>query len=156
MSRGLIPFGRQRNLERNIERTLDRTVSSFRNLLESFFEDDVFEQAFFATDRHMRTDIKETEKEYIIEAELPGFNKDEIQIAVQDDYLTLTAQRLEEKQEENSRYISRERRFGTIRRSFRLDNVDTNNITAKYENGLLCIRLPKLEPRSTSRIIDIQ
>ena len=102
-----------------------------------------------------RTDIKETENEYIILAELPGVNKDNINIEVDENYMTITAVNDEIIEEEKNNYIRKERRSGRFQRSFNISDVKADEIRAKYENGILEIVLPKAEKGKKSRRIDI-
>jgi len=102
-----------------------------------------------------RTDIKETENEYIVLAELPGVNKENINIEVDENYMTITAVNDEIIEEEKNNYIRKERRSGRFQRSFNISDVKADEIKAKYENGILEIVLPKAEKGKKSRHIDI-
>lgn len=102
-----------------------------------------------------RTDIKETENEYIVLAELPGVNKENINIEVDENYMTITAVNDEIIEEEKNNYIRKERRSGRFQRSFNISDVKADEIRAKYENGILEIVLPKAEKGKKSRHIDI-
>ena len=115
-----------------------------RDIFDYFFTDDFFPtvQEGFSS---FRADIKETDKKYSIEAEMPGLTKDDVQIELQDDILMIRAEKKEEKNEENGSYVRRERRYGSFSRSFRVENINTDDINAKFENGILKIDLPKLE-----------
>ena len=103
-----------------------------------------------------RADIKENDKEYIVEAELPGYDKDDIEINLVDDRLTISAQKSEEVKEERDNYIRRERQVGRISRSFMVANIKNKDVKAEYVDGLLRIVLPKDEEgRRRSTRIDI-
>ncbi len=102
-----------------------------------------------------RTDIKETENEYIVLAELPGVNKENINIEVDENYMTITAVNDEIIEEEKNNYIRKERRSGRFQRSFNISDVKADEIRAKYENGILEIVLPKAEKGKKCRRIDI-
>ena len=84
---------------------------------------------------------------YVLEAELPGFNKEDIQLDVKDGILTITAQHTENEDEKNDKgeYIRRERRYGSFRRSFDVTGIDENAITASYKDGVLELTLPKAQ-----------
>jgi HSP20 family protein len=133
-----------------------------RHFIRNFFDDDIFMDYFdiFGNKNgHMpiRTDIRETDKEYIIEAEMPGFTKDQIDISLNNGYITIRADRKDETNEERNGYIRKERRHGQFQRSFRLSNIREDEITAKYENGILKVTLPKKqEGVNGMRRIDIQ
>jgi len=97
--------------------------------------------ALFTGDAQIRVDIKENEKEYIVEADLPGVKKEEINIELNNDRLTISVARNEEKEN----YIRKERRSGSYCRSFHVENVVEDKISAKFENGVLSMVLPKKE-----------
>ena len=106
-----------------------------------------------------RTDIKDLGDKYIMESELPGFNKEDINIDVKDSYITISAEHKAEteKKEEDGKYIRRERKFGSFKRSFEISDVDTNAISAEYKNGILIIDLPKKKPEEpVSKILGIK
>ena len=117
------------------------------DLLNSFAN---FERNFFGnTGRSFNTDIQDTGKEYVLEAELPGFNKEDIHVDVQDGVLTISAkheEKQDEKDEKSGKYVRRERRYGSYQRSFNLNGVDAKNIQGAYENGVLKLTLPKEQP----------
>jgi len=132
---------------------LRRLGDEIEECVERFLGDEVFS----LSGRGFRTDIRETENEYIIEAELPGFDKDNIEIELHDNRLTISAQKDEIKEEEEENYIRRERRSGSFKRSFYMDNIDPDKVDAKYENGILKITLGKKEPgKGKKRKIDIR
>ncbi len=91
------------------------------------------------------TDVVEKEDEYILQAELPGFAREDISVDLRDDVLTITARHNEETNEEDkeSKYLRRERRTSSYCRSFRVQNVQPEDIDASYTNGVLEIRFPK-------------
>lgn len=106
-----------------------------------------------------RADVIETEDAYFVDADLPGFTKDDITIELEDNRLTIRAkrdERLEQKDEKNN-YIRRERRYGEFVRQFYVENIKQDEIRAKLENGVLRVELPKLEPsKPNRRTIDIE
>ncbi|MEA5051266.1 MAG: Hsp20/alpha crystallin family protein [Oscillospiraceae bacterium] len=111
-------------------------------MMNRFFDD--FEKSFFESPMSaFRTDIKDNGDNYVIEAELPGFNKEDISIDVQNDVLTVSAQHSEEKKEDKDNYVHRERSWGSFSRSFDVTGIDTEKIKAAYKNGVLELELPK-------------
>ena len=109
---------------------------------------DLFMDDFFKTNwDSFKADISETENNYTIEADLPGFSKDQIEVAFQEGNLTISAKRDEVTEEAKGNYLRRERRTGQLLRTFVFDNVDTDNIKAQYKDGVLKIELPKKEVR---------
>ena len=95
----------------------------------------------------MRTDVYEDDKSYRLEAELPGFNKEDIHIEVKDDVLTITATHDENKDEkdENGKCVRKERRTSSYQRSFSVEGLEPEDILAQYKNGVLSVTLPKKE-----------
>ena len=124
---------------------------------------DVFEDFFkpMFYDEHldsMRTDIKETEKEYQLEIEMPGFKKEEIKIGLENGYLTVGAEKsASEENQETAKYLRRECRVSCQRSYYVGDKVEEENVRAKYENGMLTLVVPKEEPKKvTARCITIE
>lgn len=106
-------------------------------------------QDFILTDDNtkMKVDIKEREEEYILEAELPGIDKQDITLEIKDNILTISVKKDEKIDEEKENYIIKERKYGTVSRSFGIDGVNIEKIKAKFENGILFVTLPKLESK---------
>ncbi|MDO4492418.1 MAG: Hsp20/alpha crystallin family protein [Clostridia bacterium] len=105
-----------------------------------------FEPAFRGERPAMfKTDIRETETGYELEADLPGYKKEDIAIDIERDCLTITAERKREetKEDEKKGYRHIERSFGSFSRSFDLSGIDTEGIKASYTDGVLKIELPK-------------
>ena len=106
-----------------------------------------------------RTDITEKDGNYVLEAELPGFKKEDISIDLEKDCLTITAERKSESDEEDSErnYVRRERFYGSYSRSFNVSGIDTDNISAAYNDGILSISMPKKTPEvPAARRLEIQ
>ena len=95
--------------------------------------------------RVMKTDIKENEGSYELDIDLPGFKKDEITAELKDGYLTVSAAKGLDKDEEDKkgRYIRRERYAGSMSRSFYVGDVKPEEVSAKFENGILTLDVPK-------------
>lgn len=143
----LVPF-RNRN-RRNVA---ERDEDPFNSLVSDFFGD-VMDFA----GRSFRADIKESDDEYTIEAEMPGMKKEDINLELNDDYLTISAEHTEENEEKEDNYIRRERRQGRYTRSFYLENVNREDIEAEYDDGILKVHLPKEEKTPVKkRTIDIK
>jgi HSP20 family protein len=110
------------------------------------FDDDFFNstQNSFAP---CRTDIRDEGNQYVLEAELPGFSKEEINVNVENDCMTLTAQHKEDSEQKDNagNYIRRERRMNSLSRSFDISGINTEKITASFENGVLTMHMPKNE-----------
>ncbi|MDO5784697.1 MAG: Hsp20/alpha crystallin family protein [Eubacteriales bacterium] len=112
---------------------------------------DNFERSFFKNSSMnlptFRTDIKDAGDKYILQAELPGFQKEDISLDVKDGILTISAQHNEnnDQKDDDGTYIRRERRYGSFRRSFDVSGIDESSIAAAYRNGVLELSLPKMQ-----------
>ena len=98
----------------------------------------------------MRTDVRETEDSYELDVDLPGFKKDEIDLDLQDGYLTIRAAKGLDKDEQDKRgkYIRQERYAGSCSRSFYIgEDVPAEDISAKYEDGILRLSVPKADQK---------
>ena len=95
----------------------------------------------------MKTDVIEKDNCYQLEAELPGFNKEDIKIDLKNDILTISASHSEnnEEKDNNGKYIRRERRTSSYQRSFRVNDLKAEDIIAQYRNGVLIVNIPKKE-----------
>ena len=93
----------------------------------------------------MKTDVRETENTYEVDMDLPGFKKDEIKVDLKDGYLTISAAKGLDKDQKDKegKYIRQERYAGACSRSFYVGDVETKDVSAKYEDGILKISLPK-------------
>ena len=119
-----------------------------------FREMDEFERRFFGNPfgffgnnslSEFRTDITDEGDAYLLEADLPGFNKKDIHLDVNGDMLTVRAERRSNREEKDAqnRVIRSERSYGSYSREFDLSGVNADEITAKYEDGVLKLNLPK-------------
>ena len=132
----------------------ESVFGDFLDDLPFFEEKDVRKDQKKAHKNHakqmMRTDIKETEQEYILEMELPGFSKEEIQVALeQKGYITISAKKHEEKEKKEDKYIRKERCIGSCRRSFYIgDKVKQEEIKGEFKDGILRLLVPKKDPES--------
>lgn len=125
-----------------------------------------WENEFFGSDktaaqlRSCKTDIRDTGDDYIMEAELPGFTKEEIKLDVQDDVLTLTAVHKEKTEEEKAKdgtYLRKERSRCSYQQKLDLSGIDVEHLEASYENGILTLKMPKKKPQiPASKRITIQ
>lgn len=115
--------------------------------LSNYFDE--LQKNFFGeiggTFNSFKTDVLDKGDHFELKADLPGFSKEEIEVGIQDDYLTISAVHKEESKEEKDNYIRQERRYGSYQRSFHVANIDTQSINAEYKDGVLNLKLPKLE-----------
>ena len=99
--------------------------------------------------RMMKTDVRETDEGYELAVDLPGMKKDDITLELQNGYLTISTQKnLENKEEKHGKMLRQERYTGTMQRSFYVgDNLTEEDVQAKYEDGVLTVKLPKKEAK---------
>ena len=122
---------------------------------------DEFERSFFGRNdvAEFKTDITENEKEYVLEAELPGFKKEDIHLSLNGDTLSIQAERHSdwEKEENKKQYVRCERSYGKYTRSFDVTGIDTDHIQASYTDGVLTLNLPKKQENiPVSRRLEIK
>ena len=129
------------------------------NVYDPFRTFDEMERNFF-NDRQtlsFRTDVSDTGDAYKLEAELPGFKKEDIDIHVEDDCLTISAQRKVEDEDKRPNYVKRERVYGSFSRSFDVSGIEVDQIQAAYQDGILTLTMPKkVEQKPASRKREIQ
>ena len=127
------------------------------NLIPSVFSDLFDTDRFFGTDwfekefsrRVPAVNIKENGKEFTVELAVPGFAKSDFKVNVENDVLTISAEKQDEKKEENERFTRKEFSYSSFSRSFTLPpSASGEKIGAKYENGVLKLALPKKESRA--------
>jgi HSP20 family protein len=137
--RGLIRYTRPNNL------------FDWDGVLDNFFSDTPVWNA-----RTPAVDVRESEDEYLMEAELPGLTEKDIELNVEDNILTLSSKKEESKEEEKNGYLIRERCNSEFARTFVLPkDVDRDKIKAEFKNGLLVVRIPK-KPEAKPRRIDLK
>ena len=113
-----------------------------------FHDLDEIEKSFFGNATvGFKTDIKDEGDHYLLEADLPGFKKEDVNIDIDDGYLTISATRKSEYEDKDKKgnYIRCERSYGSYTRSFSLDGINTENIGAELTDGVLKVTLPKEE-----------
>lgn len=140
----LTPFGYRRVSAYNPFRELEEMSRSFWNDTEL--------TAF-------RTDIKKQDGNYVLEAELPGFKKEDISIDIDKDCLTISAEHKSEENEDDKDkgFIRRERYYGSYSRSFNIKGIDADAISASYNDGILTLTMPEKTPEiPAARRLEIQ
>ncbi len=125
----------------------------FYNTLEDFFSD--ITPSTFLSDKSFKIDVRENDKEYMIDAELPGVKKEGIDIKLEDGILTIAVQQQENNEEAQENYIHRERKYGLMQRSFKLPHAAGEGAAADFEGGLLQITIPKEQKPDQSTKIQI-
>ena len=137
----MVPYNNKRNFY--------PMMSLFDKFVDDFFKGDDSQDY----QRTMAIDILEEDKKYVIEANLPGFKKKEVKISVNNNELIIEANRDEKKEEKKGAYCRCERYQGSYRRVLSLsDQVDTEKIEAKFEDGVLILDIPKKDPVPSKEI----
>ena len=132
------------------------------NLFDEFFDDDFMRFPAWGgrnplygkrARNLMKTDVRETDGSYELDVDLPGFKKDEIAVELQDGYLSIRAAKGLDKDEKDKegKYIRQERYAGACSRSFYVGDVEPGQVSAKYEDGILRISLPKQDGQALPR-----
>ena len=140
----IMPYGHRRVVAYNPFRELEEMSRSFWN--------DTNLNAF-------RTDITEKDGKYVLEADLPGFKKEDISVDIDKDCLTIAAERKDESEDEDKErnYVRRERFYGSYSRSFNVKGIDTEAINASYADGILTLTMPSKTPETPpTRRLEIQ
>ncbi len=147
----LVPFNKRSNGV-----TLKNDLWNLDRVFEDFFSDS-FLSSFSNASYSIKADIRETEKEYIIDADIPGVKKEDIKLELKDEVLTIGVEHKEEIKEEKENYLRKERKYGAYSRSFYVENAKHEEVQAKYNDGVLSITIPKKEVRKPEeRKIEIQ
>ena len=131
------------------------------SIWDPFADFGAMERSFFGGSglAEFKTDIRDTGDSYTLEADLPGFKKEDIAIDLSDGTLTITAQRHSEyeKKDKKGDYVRCERSYGSYSRSFDTTGIDTENIKASYVDGVLTLTLPKQQaPTPSTRRLAIE
>ncbi|UDQ98786.1 Hsp20/alpha crystallin family protein [Lentisphaerota bacterium WC36G] len=127
-----------------------RSVGDLHYDLSSLF-DMMNDQLTNSRASYPKLNVQETDKEFIVQAFLPGCKKEKINVQVLSNYLTISATREDNPKSDDEKYLRKERSFGIFEESLNLPSkVQNDNITAEYKNGILTVTLPKLENKITS------
>ncbi|MDD7463301.1 MAG: Hsp20/alpha crystallin family protein [Anaerococcus sp.] len=145
------------NIIRKNNSLLNSNFRDFNNMIDSFFNDDflsrgsVYESSF-------KVDVSEKDDSYLVEAEMPGFSKDDIAISLDEGKLVISAQKNEEvdKSDEDKNYIHKERKSSQMSRSMYFPDIDEDNIKASLNDGILEIELGKSQVKETKKHIAIE
>lgn len=140
-----------------------RTVSNwvdqlFQDNLNRFFNDDFWGFSGIDQQVNVPVNVRETDKTYEMSLIAPGLRKEDFKLNVTDDLLTISYEQKQEKEQKDEGWLRKEYKMQSFSRSFSLDeSVDTNNITASYDNGVLHLILSKKEnARRLSKTIEIK
>jgi HSP20 family protein len=134
----------------------DFVPTTFSNLIDRFFNESLSRQGGSAYSFTPRVDIVETDKAYEIHVAVPGVNKEDFKLDLNDNFLTVSGERKFTKDQKDKNFHSIETQYGTFSRSFSLpENVDAAKISAKYNNGVLEINVPKDEKKVLKTTITV-
>lgn len=147
---GLVPFNRRRN------DLMTAGFGDFQNMLDDFFSDAWPTRRSLASDT-FKIDVQDMDQSYLVEAELPGINKEDIKISAHDGKLNISIEKKEENEDKKKNYIHRERRFCSMSRNIFLGDMDDNAIRAKLDDGVLKVEVQKkTQQEITSNYIEIE
>lgn len=119
--------------------------------------DDFFRPAFFDGQRDLRTNIRETDSDYELEVEMPGYDKEQIKVSLDDGYLTVSAKKEASEEGGRKKYVRKEITESCQRSYFVGRDVSREQIRAKYDKGILNLTVPKSAPKQIqSHFIDIE
>ena len=133
-----------------------------RGLFDPFFEDffsfPSFKHEFREMERAMKTDVREDEKGYSLEVELPGVDKNDVNLELNNGYLTIQAKQNSSNDEKDAKgnYIRRERYYGSTSRTFYVGDIREEDIEAKLDRGILHVHVPKEKKVETKKRIEIK
>ena len=137
------------------------------NLFNDDFMDFPFEKEFFGKKnplygKHaknmMKTDVRETDDTYEVDIDLPGFKKDQIDVRIENGYMTVsTAKGLDkDEKDKDGKYIRRERYAGSMSRTFHVGDIKAEDVKAKYEDGILKVTMPKKDQKAIDKSNSVQ
>ncbi|MGP1437759.1 MAG: Hsp20/alpha crystallin family protein [Treponema sp.] len=127
-----------------------------RNMFDVLFDDfgrTMLTKDIMKNEMNPAVDVRETEKAYIMEVDLPGYSENDINISMKDRILTLSCKKEKNEEKEEGGYIIKERNSAQFNRSFNFsDDIDAASVSAIFENGVLEVNIPKKEPTKPVQI----
>ncbi len=128
---------------RNHEMSVYNPFREMENFERNFFTDPF--GSFFASQdlADFKTDITDEGDHFLLQSDLPGFDKKDIQLSLNGDMLTIQAQRQSKVDQKDDKVVRMERSYGTYTRQFNVSQIDTEHIKASYQDGVLSLTLPK-------------
>jgi len=129
-----------------------RFRNDFDKLFDSYFGD-FFKESNDLYTISPRADIEETDNEYLVSLEIPGIDKKDLKLNLENNRLTIAGEKTQSKEVKDSNYVSCERNYGSFQRIFELPNtIRSNDISAEYKDGILKVKLPKDEKAKRKEI----
>ena len=125
-----------------------RELETIQDKIQRYFDDFSNFGLSFSDSFNPRIDVAEDKNNITVTAEIPGVKKENIKITLQDNILTIEGEKKNESEQKDKNFYRSERMFGSFKRSFTLPvEVDSENVEAKFENGMLHVQLKKIEPK---------
>ncbi|MDD3958913.1 MAG: Hsp20/alpha crystallin family protein [Clostridiaceae bacterium] len=146
---GLVPFNRKNT------NALSTGFDDFQNMLDDFFSDGWPIRRSLAADT-FKVDVEDRGNEYAVEAEMPGVDKRDVTIRMDDKRLTIAVKKSNEVEEKKKNYIHKERRYCSMSRSIYLTDASAEGIKAKLNDGVLHVTVPKKEAETSGQSIEIE
>jgi len=149
------------DLRHEVESVFDRFVGGWPRRMGSLFDWDPFREvrpSLTMPEWRPRADVRETDKAYQIDVELPGVDEKDVEVTMTDDLMTVRGEKKAEREEKEEGYYLAERTYGSFQRSFRLpEDVDADKIGAEFSKGVLRVTLPKSpEAQAKTRKIKVK
>lgn len=136
--------------------TIENALDDFDRIVSSFFGDSPLAPARSSYSRVPAVDVRETEDGYLVEADLPGFDETGVQVHVEGKTLTIESKKEEKAENDEGRYVIRERRSASFSRAFTLpEDADPESVVASFKNGVLSLSIKKRE-EAKRRIVKIE
>jgi HSP20 family protein len=146
---GLVPFNRRN------DGLMNMGFDGFHNMLDDFFAQGWPFARSLAGDT-FKVDVKEDETTYTVEADLPGINREDISVTMDENRLCIAISRDERVDDEGDNYVHRERRCSSMRRTILLADADAQGIKARLADGVLTVNVPKADRKSNTINIDVE
>lgn len=131
-------------------------LSDLYSLFDDVWKNDSFFNNASIGTESFKVDIRDTEKAYVLEAELPGVSKEEVSVDYKDGLLTIKVEKNETEEEEQATYVYKERRQNSLQRVFKMKGIQRDGLKARLENGLLTVEAPKLNEVVNTYKVEVQ
>ena len=129
--------------------------NNWTNMIDDFFRDSRAMERNLQMDT-FKIDVMEEDNAYRIEADLPGFSRDDIKLELEDNRLTISVEKEENTEEKTDKYLHRERKSSSMSRCLSLKDADLEKSTAKLEDGVLRIIAPRMKPEDNKKTIELE
>lgn len=142
----------QRSLRQSMLPAL-KSLAEMENEMDRLLGGSLFPTSYEGYDFSPSCNVKENAKEYVVQFDIPGIKKEDVQIELADNRLTVSGERKESKEEKDSKSYFSESYFGSFIRSFTLPtSVDQNKVDASYSDGVLTVKIPKTQATNVKEI----